>query len=36
MANSSKHILLVDDNPLFLKLLARAFDKAGFNCYTAS
>jgi sigma-B regulation protein RsbU (phosphoserine phosphatase) len=35
MANSSKHILLVDDSPLFLKLLARAFSKAGFNCHAA-
>lgn len=35
MANPSKHILLVDDNPLFLKLLARAFSKAEFDCHTA-
>ena len=36
MAVVSKQILLVDDNPLFLKLLARAFDKAGFNCHSAN
>jgi sigma-B regulation protein RsbU (phosphoserine phosphatase) len=35
MVNPSKHILLVDDNPLFLKLLARAFGKAEFDCYIA-
>jgi phosphoserine phosphatase RsbU/P len=28
-------ILLVDDNPLFLKLLDRAFAKAGFACRTS-
>jgi len=36
MAGISKHILLVDDNPLFLKLLARAFEKAGFKCHTVN
>ncbi|CAM3916372.1 fused response regulator/phosphatase [Mucilaginibacter galii] len=36
MAVVSKQILLVDDNPLFLKLLARAFDKAGFSCHSAN
>lgn len=36
MAVLSKRILLVDDNPLFLKLLARAFGKAGFDCHTAN
>ncbi len=34
-ASSSKNILLVDDNPLFLKLLSQAFVKAGFACYCA-
>jgi sigma-B regulation protein RsbU (phosphoserine phosphatase) len=34
MGDTSKHILLVDDNPLFLKLLNRAFTKAGFNCHS--
>jgi sigma-B regulation protein RsbU (phosphoserine phosphatase) len=34
MAAAPKHILLVDDNPLFLKLLKQAFVKAGFNCET--
>jgi sigma-B regulation protein RsbU (phosphoserine phosphatase) len=32
----SKNILLVDDNPLFLKILSQAFTTAGFNCYTAA
>lgn len=32
---SPKHILLVDDNPLFLKLLNQAFTKAGFACHIA-
>ena len=36
MTVSSKQILLVDDNPLFLKLLARAFDKAGYDCHSAN
>jgi sigma-B regulation protein RsbU (phosphoserine phosphatase) len=36
MAGMSKHILLVDDNQLFLKLLTRAFEKAGFECRTAN
>jgi len=31
----SKNILLVDDNPLFLKLLSQAFTKAGFTCKVA-
>lgn len=35
MAASSKHILLVDDNPLFLKLLVQAFTRAGFTCNSA-
>ena len=35
MAASSKHILLVDDNPLFLKLLAQAFTRSGFTCNSA-
>jgi sigma-B regulation protein RsbU (phosphoserine phosphatase) len=30
-----KKILLVDDNPLFLKMLSKAFDKAGFECTVA-
>lgn len=30
-----KKILLVDDNPLFLKMLSKAFNKAGFDCLTA-
>jgi sigma-B regulation protein RsbU (phosphoserine phosphatase) len=30
--NSTKKILLVDDNQLFLKMLSRAFIKAGFEC----
>jgi len=30
-----KKILLVDDNPLFLKLLNKAFKNAGFECVTA-
>lgn len=30
-----KKVLLVDDNPLFLKLLAQAFTKAGLTCHTA-
>ncbi|MGN6640622.1 MAG: SpoIIE family protein phosphatase [Mucilaginibacter sp.] len=29
-----KRILLVDDNPLFLKVLSHAFTKAGFECTT--
>ena len=32
---SSKNILLVDDNPLFLKMLSQAFNKAGFTCKVA-
>lgn len=36
MSKLFKHILLVDDNPLFLKLLGRAFAKAGFDCHTAN
>jgi len=36
MANTSvKKILLVDDNQLFLKMLARAFQKAGLECVSA-
>ncbi len=35
MAQTQKHILLVDDNPLYLKMLNQAFDKAGFTCQTA-
>ena len=36
MANTSvKKILLVDDNQLFLKMLARAFQKAGLECINA-
>src|SRR6201996_1588488 len=31
-ATNAKKILLVDDNPLFLKILAHAFTKAGFEC----
>ncbi|MVN90729.1 fused response regulator/phosphatase [Mucilaginibacter aquatilis] len=31
-AGASKSVLLVDDNPLFLKLLVKAFTKSGFNC----
>ena len=31
---ATKKVLLVDDNPLFLKLLKRAFTKAGFDCHT--
>ncbi|MFD1257353.1 SpoIIE family protein phosphatase [Mucilaginibacter terrae] len=34
-AINSKNILLVDDNPLFLKLLGQAFTKAGFTCQVA-
>ncbi|OKS85930.1 SpoIIE family protein phosphatase [Mucilaginibacter polytrichastri] len=30
-----KKILLVDDNPLFLKMLSKAFSKAGFECTVA-
>ncbi|NCD72244.1 fused response regulator/phosphatase [Mucilaginibacter agri] len=30
-----KKILLVDDNPLFLKMMAKAFNKAGFECVIA-
>lgn len=33
---TSKNILLVDDNPLFLKILCKAFITAGFNCHTAN
>jgi sigma-B regulation protein RsbU (phosphoserine phosphatase) len=29
---NAKKILLVDDNPLFLKILVHAFTKAGFEC----
>lgn len=29
---NAKKVLLVDDNPLFLKILTHAFTKAGFNC----
>lgn len=29
---NSKRILLVDDNPLFLKILSHAFTKSGFEC----
>jgi sigma-B regulation protein RsbU (phosphoserine phosphatase) len=36
MAAATKHILLVDDNPLFLKLLKQAFVKAGFHCETTN
>ncbi len=32
----SKNILLVDDNPLFLKILCQAFTTAGFNCHAAN
>ncbi|WP_342646925.1 fused response regulator/phosphatase [Mucilaginibacter sp. CSA2-8R] len=32
----SKNILLVDDNPLFLKILCQAFTAAGFNCHAAN
>jgi phosphoserine phosphatase RsbU/P len=35
MPAPSKHILLVDDNPLFLKLLVQAFTRAGFTCNSA-
>ncbi len=35
MATRSKNILLVDDNPLFLKLLKQAFAKSGISCDTA-
>jgi len=31
----SKNILLVDDNPLFLKILSQALTTAGFSCHTA-
>ncbi|WP_345954725.1 fused response regulator/phosphatase [Mucilaginibacter sp. PAMB04168] len=36
MTSASQSILLVDDNPLFLKLLAQAFTRAGFTCHTAN
>ncbi len=32
----SKNVLLVDDNPLFLKILCQAFAAAGFNCQAAN
>ncbi len=35
MSTITKKILLVDDNQLFLKMLSRAFRKAGFECVTA-
>ncbi|MDT3404201.1 fused response regulator/phosphatase [Mucilaginibacter terrae] len=35
MESSSKHILLVDDNPLFLKLLIKSFTRKGFSCNSA-
>jgi sigma-B regulation protein RsbU (phosphoserine phosphatase) len=34
-AGTSKNILLVDDNPLFLKLLGQSFTKAGYHCHAA-
>jgi sigma-B regulation protein RsbU (phosphoserine phosphatase) len=34
MTPSQKNILLVDDNPLYIKMLSQAFSKAGFNCQT--
>ncbi|MBS7566249.1 fused response regulator/phosphatase [Mucilaginibacter sp. Bleaf8] len=34
MAQIAKNILLVDDNPLYLKLLSQAFTKEGFACQT--
>jgi sigma-B regulation protein RsbU (phosphoserine phosphatase) len=34
MTQSQKNILLVDDNPLYLKMLSQAFYKAGFMCHT--
>lgn len=33
--SSLKKILLVDDNPLFLKMLSQAFKKSGFVCDTS-
>ena len=35
MSPVTRKILLVDDNQLFLKMLAQAFKKAGFECITA-
>jgi phosphoserine phosphatase RsbU/P len=35
MSIITKKILLVDDNQLFLKMLSKAFIKAGFDCITA-
>lgn len=32
MSGITKKLLLVDDNPLFLKILVHAFTKAGFEC----
>lgn len=34
-SSTLKKILLVDDNPLFLKMMAKAFGKAGFECVIA-
>jgi sigma-B regulation protein RsbU (phosphoserine phosphatase) len=33
---NAKKVLLVDDNPLFLKVLAHAFTKSGFECTTCT
>jgi sigma-B regulation protein RsbU (phosphoserine phosphatase) len=33
-SSNAKRVLLVDDNPLFLKILSHAFTKSGFECAT--